>query len=152
MKITEYLSCQHHVFLEQLLFLEELKASQALDQVTGLKEMVFIIADAVEKHGELEEQYLFRELEPHLGKEMGPLAVMEFEHGEIRKILGALREAQDIHTIRLETAKFIVFLRDHIAKEEKVLFPMAEDLVSGARLDAVGKAAAMQDRMRKMLV
>ena len=114
--------------------------------------MVFTIADAVEKHGELEEQYLFPELEPHLGKEMGPLAVMEFEHEEIRKILGALKEACDAHTIRLETAKFIVFLRDHIAKEEKVLFPMAEDLVNGARLEAMGKTAAMRDRMRRMLV
>ena len=148
MKITEYLSCQHFVFLEQLSFLEELKTSQSVNNGTGLKEIVFTIAHAVEKHGELEEQFLFPELEPYLGKEAGPLAVMELEHNEIRKITSVLQETHDSRIIRIEAAKFIAFLRDHIAKEEKVLFPMAEDLVNHQKLEAAGKAAYTCDRMR----
>ena len=84
MKITEYLAVQHNLFLEQLSFLEELKASQKLADASGLKEVVFSIARVVQKHAKLEEKLLFPELEPQLGEEMGPIGIMEFEHKEIR--------------------------------------------------------------------
>ena len=138
MMITEYLTSQHHVFLTQLSFLEELKNAQKLLEPAGLKEVVFMISKAVEQHADIEEKFLFPELEPHLGDQMGPVAVMEFEHGEIRKVLHALRETDDPQVIRLEVSKFIVFLRDHLAREETVLFPMAQELVGLKRLETVG--------------
>ena len=139
MKITEYLSSQHDIFLEELSFLERFKASQKGNDVRGLKEIVLAIASSVEKHAELEEKFLFPELNCHLEQKMGPVAVMEFEHDEIRKILGFLRETEDPHTIRLEVSKFIVFLRDHIAKEEKALFVIAEESMGCESLEIAGQ-------------
>ena len=147
MRITEYLSSQHDVFLEELSFLEQLNASQKEDDVRGLKEVVFTIASSVEKHAELEEKFLFPELNCHLEQKMNPVEIIEFEHDEIRKILRSLKETEDPRTIRLEVSKFIVFLRDHIAKEEKALFVIAEESMDHEKLEAAGqkaKAAGMK--------
>lgn len=137
MNILEYLSAQHAVFVEQLSFLEELKNMQSPVAASGLKEVIFSIARAVEKHAQIEEKYLFPELKPYAGKEMEPRAVIEFEHGRIRKTLTNLKKASAARTIRIETGKFISHLRDHIAKEEIVLFPLATEHLSGKRLQAI---------------
>ena len=143
MTIVEYLQVQHRVFLDQLAVLEDLKNSKKLRDKMVLKYLVFFIAKILEKHAKLEEEFLFPELVPSLGEEMGPVRVMEFEHGEIRKILAALKETDDSNDILVETAKFIVFLRDHIVKEEKVLFPLAEEFVEENRLRAMVKKAGL---------
>ena len=139
MKITEYLIAQHRVFLELLSSLEELKTSHKLENALGLKELIFAIVTVVEKHADIEEKFLFPELKPYLGEQMSPIAVMELEHAEIRKIISTLKESMDPHVVRVEAAKFIIFLRDHIAKEEMVLFPLTEDMIDEKRLEAIAK-------------
>lgn len=140
MNLTHYLSIQHGIFLEQLKFLEELKNSLKDRESLALKQVAFSIARVVEQHGNMEEKFLFPALVPHLGKkEWGPVQATEFEHKEIRNILAALNETDDPRSIRIEAAKFILFLRDHIAKEERVLFPLAQKLVGDERLEALGK-------------
>ena len=139
MKITEYLIAQHRVFLELLSSIEELKTSHKLENALGLKELIFAIVTVVEKHADIEEKFLFPELKPYLGEQMSPIAVMELEHAEIRKIISTLKESMDPHVVRVEAAKFIIFLRDHIAKEEMVLFPLTEDMIDEKRLEAIAK-------------
>jgi hemerythrin-like domain-containing protein len=149
--ITDYLTIEHRVFLEQFAYLEELKAAQEDENSAGLKEAAFAIVRAVEKHAELEEKFLFPALEPFLGaQQMGPIAIMEFEHKEIRAILDALREAKEAHSIRVETSKLIVFLRDHIAKEEKVLFPIAEERIGSDRLRAMVQESGLADKIDEL--
>lgn len=150
MKITEYLSSQHDVFLEELSFLERFKASQKGDDVGGLKEITLAIAFAVERHAELEEKFLFPELNGHLEQKMGPVAVMEFEHEEIWKILQVLKETEDPQTIRLEVSKFIVFLRDHIAKEEKALFVIAEESIDFESLEIAAQKIKATGKKRDL--
>ncbi len=150
MDILEYLSAQHIVFLEELDYLEKLKASQPTTKAPGLREVTFAIAQAVKRHAQVEERLLFPQLQPYVGKELGTLEVMEFEHGAIRKILKALKQASDAHTIRVESAKFTAFLRDHIAKEEIVLFPLAEEKLSRRDLEKSGERAFRIDQKDRL--
>src|SRR3989338_7081606 len=150
MKLTDYLLAQHQLISEQLVYVEEKRTSLPLQEAPVLKEMVLLIADALEGHAAVEDQFLFPALEPKLGKEMGPLSVMEFEHKEIDRILLSLRNASEPRAIRVEAAKFTVFLRDHIAKEETVLFPIAEEFLGEERLNRLWKEA-VDSSLRKRL-
>ena len=136
MTLIEVLMVQHNVILRQLEYLEKFKSSTQEDSgACCLKQVLLCIVDTVDAHAEIEEKFLFPELEPSMGKEMSSPAVMKFEHEEIRGILARLQKTDEARVVLLETAKFIIFLRDHIAKEEKVLFPTAEKALGRKRLE-----------------
>ena len=144
MTIIEVLKIQHNVILRQLEYLEKLKSSVQGDSGSCcLKQVLLCIVDTVDMHSKIEEKYLFPELEPYVGKEMSSPAVMKFEHAEILGILSALREATAARVVLLEAEKFIVFLRDHIEKEEKVLFPTAEKALGQKRLEELLKKSGV---------
>lgn len=149
MNIVQYLSLQHSFFLEHLSLLEASsnKYSSHICDAAETKKMIFSIANDVKKHAEMEEKYLFPRLRQYLGKRMEPRRVMDFEHLEIYKILAAIEASDDPRTIRVETKKFIEFLRDHIAIEEKVLFPAAVQFLGDAELKKIGQAARIDDEI-----
>ena len=91
-------------------------------------------------HGK-EEENLFPRLE-ELGvpREGGPLGVMLLEHDEGRAYIGAIADAVGAYesgdeaagrTIAGNAAGYVGLLRGHIQKEERVLFPMADQVLSG---------------------
>ncbi|MBI4352681.1 MAG: hemerythrin domain-containing protein [Candidatus Omnitrophica bacterium] len=142
MELVQCLRVEHRVFLQELSFIEKWKKKVRSDgDVRGLRQVVFCIADAVHKHSRIEEKYLFPKLRPYLGREMSSVAVMEFEHGEIRKIIEILRKDDRPGTILLEASKFTAFLRDHLAKEERVLFPVAEKVLGEKELRVLARKA-----------
>ncbi len=108
-------------------------------------------------HGK-EEDVLFRTMaENGFPTHGGPLAVMLHEHAQGRALVGALRqlaEADGAWTpadlARLsETARaFAGVLGAHIQKEDGVLYPMAEQHLPPAALEAVGAACARLDAAR----
>ncbi|MBI4387895.1 MAG: hemerythrin domain-containing protein [Candidatus Omnitrophica bacterium] len=142
MTIIEKLSVEHGVFLKLLDYLEKLKGDRSFLDVTGLKHVIFVIANVVEKHAEHEEKFLFPKLRSYIGPELNRIQAVEFEHGEIRKILAVIKKNNDLRAVRLEAAKLITFLRDHIAKEESVLFPVAEQCLNPEHLQVPCKSGA----------
>ena len=90
-------------------------------------------------HHRKEEGVLFPTLTQHgMPAEMGPIAVMLHEHDAGRTYVRQLRDAakrldsgdnraapQVVHAAR----GYAALLRDHIAKEDEVLFPMAADMI-----------------------
>lgn len=146
MNLLDCFRIQHSIFLEQLSFLEGLKDLKKSTATSGLKEVVFAIAKVVERHAAIEEKYLFPDLRPYAKNELEGKKVIEFEHGEIRRILKHLKKTSDIHKIRVEAAKFIAFLRDHIAKEEIVLFPLAEEKLGENRLEELGVTSGILNK------
>lgn len=141
MDIVDLLKSQHAIFLGRLLSLENLKNSGDYSEAE-LKESVFDIARGAKKHAEIEESILFPYLRPYLGEEMTPRRVMDVEHKEIYQILAAMNNTEDERIIRVETDKFIAFLRDHIAKEDLVLFPVAVKFLAKIKLKELGQLAA----------
>lgn len=91
-------------------------------------------------HSEWEDQVLFPMVQEYTGKDMGPIAVMEYEHElakqSVRRFLDAAGQLQV--PVNCEAAKeaashllqAYVILNDHFTKEEEILFPLAEQMLT----------------------
>lgn len=97
-------------------------------------------------HGK-EEDVLFRRLlERGFPRQSGPLAVMYHEHelgrAHVRALSGIAERPGSVQTPEVEALlasadAFVPLLRQHILKEDRILYPMALDVLSGPELDAM---------------
>ena len=109
-------------------------------ELTGILDFLKIFADKCH-HGK-EEDILFPALEaagmPHEG---GPIGVMLHEHalgrGLIRDMDAALTSSVGPRSFATPALAYIELLTQHIAKENTVLFPMAEHLLGTPALTAM---------------
>lgn len=102
--------------------------------------LVFLARFADCRHHAKEEWHLFPALEARgLPHDAGPIACMLHEHsvarGHIRQanaLLNRVRagDAQAWEELRSELAAYIVLIRNHIAKENQVLFVLADRLLT----------------------
>ncbi|ADL50953.1 DUF438 domain-containing protein [Clostridium cellulovorans] len=103
-----------------------------LEEIKALNTVIDNILDA-ESHHQREEKVLFLELEDR--KITGPTRIMRMEHDDLRTKKKALKEAVE-NVSRLDfnefkemvdkASKYIIFnLRDHIFKENHILYPTA---------------------------
>lgn len=93
----------------------------------------------LEYHSAREEDYLFRMMEVYIGKDGGPIAVMEYEHEQAKGFISEFLKNTKDHS-QLTPAEMMnnatliknayYTLLDHFAKEEQVLYPMAERMFS----------------------
>ena len=125
MRLTERFTTEHAVFLQQLDLLEKLIRSEAKDD--AICAVAAVVRAPVEKHAREEEELLFPELEPVLGREEGPLAVLYSDHEQIKCLLESIAAATN-GQLRKLCESFIRLLRDHIAREDDVVFPFAEQV------------------------
>ncbi|MDZ5470549.1 hemerythrin domain-containing protein [Bacillus sp. 31A1R] len=93
----------------------------------------------LDPHSEREEGVLFPMMAAYIGKEMGPIAVMEYEHDQAKSLIGEFikQTKKDIKFTREEQIKLASLIKqanyilvEHFSKEENVLFPMAESMLS----------------------
>lgn len=112
----------------------------ALDQ---LHEKVTLFISELEPHSNREEDVLFEMMAKHIGREGGPIAVMEYEHATAKLNLkeffdkvAAIKVGQSSvskdDALELFRHLKIVYLTltDHFMKEENILFPMAEQTLN----------------------
>jgi hemerythrin-like domain-containing protein len=97
-------------------------------------------------HGKEEDLLFQRMLERGFPRETGPLAVMYHEHALGRTRVGALRglgegvgpfSPVEVQIAVESSSSFVELLRAHILKEDGILYPMAERLLTGPELDAL---------------
>ncbi|MBB3110945.1 iron-sulfur cluster repair di-iron protein [Paenibacillus phyllosphaerae] len=92
------------------------------------------------RHSGKEEDLLFPMMARYIGRDTGPIAVMEFEHDLAKQHLRTffersrgLSDEADVSEIR-EAAGFaaeaVVILMEHFCKEEHALFPMANTMLT----------------------
>jgi hemerythrin-like domain-containing protein len=102
-------------------------------------------ADALH-HGKEEDILFQRMIERGFPRETGPLAVMLHEHRLGRQHVGALVQVSEgagplavaETALLLENAgAFVPLLRSHILKEDRILYPMSERLLTGPEMDAM---------------
>jgi superfamily I DNA/RNA helicase/hemerythrin-like domain-containing protein len=143
MRPTDILSAEHRVIEQVLDCLERMSKSCStsgiIDLDSGRTALRILRTFADHCHHGKEEQHLFPMLQSRgLPTHVGPVAVMLEEHelgrGEIRKMDAALagaergeREAARQFAVAAQT--YVELLRDHIAKEDNILFPMAESVL-----------------------
>ncbi|MCD8511007.1 MAG: hemerythrin domain-containing protein [Bacillus sp. (in: Bacteria)] len=91
----------------------------------------------LDSHSQKEDNYLFDLVAEHIGREEGPIVVMEEDHITakakihefLRKYQELDRENPDDDIRELTNYVSVIFhtLTDHFLKEEEILFPMAEN-------------------------
>jgi hemerythrin-like domain-containing protein len=116
-----------------------------------------MLAAALVPHAQIENEILFPALEAEIG-EHGPTRVMREEHALIEGMLAQMQTVRELtqahddiegklaqlpNVTRVDEARTLVYdllyaAREHFAKEENVLFPMAEQLLSERALDELG--------------
>jgi len=109
-------------------------------RLTELRNLVSSFYDQLEIHSEKEENHLFSVMARYIGRDVGPIAVMEYEHEQARKTLRmfidqsgnhlAALETGDVKTIASYAIQAYSLLSTHFMKEENILFPMADHMLS----------------------
>ncbi|MBI2038641.1 MAG: hemerythrin domain-containing protein [Candidatus Nealsonbacteria bacterium] len=139
--------CEHHNCIEELTanHKEILAKTDELEKAVGMtldldkvKEFLEFTENYAEPHHHKEEKVLFPALEKKgIPNEGGPIGVMLAEHEIKRGLVKELRKAvKDVNEDKIkENALAIVsLLRDHIFKEDNILYPCAKDALSEKEL------------------
>lgn len=101
-------------------------------------------AECVIPHIRKEEEILFPALEGFLPRDLGPLAVLRGEHHDIRQHFEQMRltsaaldsgasSAPVLETFWRHARAIAEQMKDHIYKEDRVLFPLVARFLSGVR-------------------
>lgn len=125
---------EDHRLIEKVLTALEFAADRdmPLDFYERAIEFLADFADGI--HHAKEEDHLFpRMVERGIPKEHGPIGVMLSEHTRGRGHIRSMRDglaAGDRNVLRNESLAYCALLRDHIDKEDHVLFPMGRGMLS----------------------
>ncbi|MBI2818811.1 MAG: hemerythrin domain-containing protein, partial [Acidobacteria bacterium] len=130
---TGVLREEHEVILRALTVLErvgrDLAAGKSVTQETIASLANFFRTFADRCHHAKEEAHLFPALVEHgVPKEGGPIGVMLQEHEEGRALVRTFAEGEPAMSVAA-IRRFVILLRDHIAKENEILFPMADQVI-----------------------
>lgn len=154
MHCTEILSREHRVILRVLVCLDRVlsacETAGRLEREDAGQILAFFKGFADSWHHAKEEQCLFPKLvELGLPEDSGPVRVMLDEHDLGRGLVGSLStslegaaegRAEDVATFLASGRQYLELLRDHIAKEDHVLFPMAQGFLTPEADQAVRAA------------
>jgi hemerythrin-like domain-containing protein len=96
------------------------------------------LGKAMVRHFALEEEVLFPELEKVAPGAGGPASVMRIEHLQVRSLLTELDgavEAEEPGEVLGNLETLLMLLQQHNAKEEAILYPLADRALAGAAED-----------------
>ena len=152
---------EEHRRIEKVLDALDAYASRAIsgDEVhrEELAELVLVIQEFADaRHHLKEEKILFEAMCEHgFPREMGPIAVMLSEHEQGRALvarLGTLAASErpldgDERESVVEAARsFTALLRQHIMKEDQILYPMATSKLSAEVMASLSERFEAADR------
>jgi hemerythrin-like domain-containing protein len=144
MKPVDILSAEHRVIEIMLDCLqamsERIHAGKGLDLSHGRQAVDFIRTFADQCHHGKEEDRLFPAMvRKGVPNENGPIGVMLFEHEQGRSFVKAMSAALDAFeagevgaadSFAFAAEAYVDLLRNHIAKEDSILFPMANRIMN----------------------
>jgi len=147
MRPTDILSGEHRV-IEQVLdclaaLSEQAAQSAALDTARAAQVLEVLRTFADRCHHGKEEDLLFKRMgERGMPTHVGPIGVMLSDHEAGREYIarmGLACESANAADFSKAGLSYVELMRDHIAKEDGVLFPMAESM-----LDEAGRAELVE--------
>jgi hemerythrin-like domain-containing protein len=153
MEAIDILYQEHEKILLQLLSLEELLSSAKsvqnipVDQLESY--LIFLTEFADTRHHGKEELILFPQLETAgLSKQHGPIGVMLHEHGLGRACIASMKNSLNLlkagnHEVMsnfiASATEYIELLRNHIKKENNILFPMAKKVLNPTQINLLNE-------------
>ena len=122
-----------------------------------MKDIIVFVTGEVVVHFAIEEDGLFPELEKFIPREGGPTGMMLIEHEDLKNskvnfINGVEELSRDSNStgakklIMENGGHFVSLLRDHIYKEDNMLFMMAEMHLDETQMQAVAALFAEIDK------
>jgi len=133
----EELKSDHQKILQELEQLETAIKQPAINH-GQVKAFLHFTETFAEPHHQKEEQVLFPALEKKgLPNEGGPIGMMLWEHTAKREYLAKMREAlagNKDDQLKSSTLAMATLLRDHIYKEENILYPCAQEMLTAEEL------------------
>ncbi len=133
MKSTDVLSNEHKLILRALGVLEamivRMERKEVIDRDDTANLLRFFQMYADQAHHAKEEAILFPALEAAgLTSEGGPVGCMLREHEQARSLVAGMNDAtrrEDPSEFVRHGSRYVTLLREHIQKEDQILFPMA---------------------------
>ena len=154
-KPTQILSNEHRIIERVLGAVEKLAEGPVAALEPWKKALDFIRNFADKCHHFKEEKVLFPAMEAHdIPTEGGPIGMMLMEHEEARSYVGAMFAALSLVETGNQAAKeslvssaqsYCRLLREHIQKEDDVLFRMADEVISAEEQKKLSAAFAQHE-------
>jgi hemerythrin-like domain-containing protein len=127
MKITDALLAEHVVFHTLFDHLEV--AAPGLKTLAEVRALAGLLESMLLQHSKAEDELLMNYLDDSI-EQMGHRDTFHEEHELIERHIGAIRSARDIKTARRLLVEAVVGARKHFDKEERLVFPLAEKVIS----------------------
>ncbi len=132
MSVTEQLKQEHQLILNYISLMEQYinhaDTSLLLSNAESFIAFIHDFADSF--HHAKEEDVLFRYLEaPNVLAHCNPIPQMLFEHNKARELVNAMKSAvaeANTDGLLMTVRQYAGLLREHIFKEDNILYPMAE--------------------------
>src|SRR3989338_10139675 len=142
---VETLKAEHQKILNAFSELEKAISETPIDE-NKIREFLDFTENFAEPHHRKEEKVLFPALEKKgIPNEGGPIGMMLLEHetkrSHIKKIDEGFKEKNG-EKIFLNAKAAISLMREHIEKENNILYPMAEEVFAPEELDSLGEECA----------
>jgi len=135
MKITEALFAEHQVFHNMFDYVER-NVSRA-KTLAEVKLMAALIEAMLEAHSRTEDELFIGRLE-HCFEQIGHRETFHQEHEEIESNLKLAQKAKQLKQARRMVLAAVIASRKHFDKEERIVFPLAERVLSAKTLIELG--------------
>lgn len=135
--IKNYLARDHRHCDESIAKVETAVAKSRWDEVLKFSD---IFIKEMYRHFYCEESILFPAFEKITQMGAGPTTVMRMEHAQMKEMLGQFQEAieeKNIDRVLGLTDTIMIFIQQHNAKEEQMLYPMCDMHLIGQAIDLI---------------
>ena len=102
--------------------------------------------NSMQQHFKQEETVLFPDFEQVQGSTMGPTQVMRMEHEQMNMLMENMQNAldeKDKDAFLSEADTLMMFMQQHNAKEEMMLYPMSDQALAAQSDDIVSRMQAI---------
>jgi len=143
MKITDALQAEHFVFHNLFDYLDQVVPTA--QNLVEIKALAALLESVHEAHSRVEDQLIIEPL-MHCLDNIAQAENFEAEHKEIDESLRNVEKAQTIEEARLQLLRTVHWCRKHFDREERIIFPLAEQWLKDQNLTDLGKAWKKQRR------
>jgi len=137
MKITEALQAEHFVFHNLFDYLED-KVPQ-LQNIVEIKALADLLEAVHEAHSRVEDELIIEPLS-HCLDNIAQAENFEAEHKEIDESMRGVQNATTVEEARHLLLRTVHWCRKHFDREERIIFPLAEESLKDRNLTDLGDA------------
>jgi len=137
MKITEALLAEHVVFHNLFDHIE--RTLPRLRTLPEIRAVARLLEALLQSHSRAEDHLIIEPLE-HCFEQLGQQETFHQEHVEIEENVRLAQMSRDLRKSRRHLLAAVLASRKHFDKEERIVFPMAEKILKGKTLTALGKS------------